>query len=377
MQLDTRQEQAQLAAAEAQRELARLNLDRADGPAPTQGIVVAGRARPRRAPRTSRPRRGWARSAPPSSARRSARRSRRPRHPPGQPRPVPARAAIPVVPLQSLDPIYVNFSRAAAGGRPRCAPGGAVQVTRRGRRRRASSTGRITAVDSVVDEATRNVQVQATLRQPATAACARACSCETQVVAGRAASAVVAAARLRDQLRALRRLGLRRRATSKGPNGETLPRRAPAVREAGRRARRPGGGALRPQAGRGGRDLGRLQAAQRRRRRASTTRSSPRNEPGARSPRTTEPMKIHRPLHPPAGPGHRRQPGHPDRRAAVDPLAERAPVPAQRHRGHPGDDRLRRRQRRPRARLHHHAARARDRERRRHRLHRVVERAGR
>ena len=31
-------------------------------------------------------------------------------HPPGQPRPVPDRAAIPIVPLQSLDPIYVNFS---------------------------------------------------------------------------------------------------------------------------------------------------------------------------------------------------------------------------------------------------------------------------
>ena len=40
-------------------------------------------------------------------------------------------------------------------------------------------------------------------------------------------------------------------------------------------------------------------------------------------------------------------------------------------------DRLRRRERRPRARLHHDAARARDRQRRRHRLHGVVERAGR
>ena len=41
------------------------------------------------------------------------------------------------------------------------------------------------------------------------------------------------------------------------------------------------------------------------------------------------------------------------------------------------DDRVRRRQRRSRARLHHDAARARDRQRRRHRLHGVVERAGR
>ena len=40
-------------------------------------------------------------------------------------------------------------------------------------------------------------------------------------------------------------------------------------------------------------------------------------------------------------------------------------------------DGLRRRERRPRARLHHDAARARHRQRRRHRLHGVVERAGR
>ena len=38
-------------------------------------------------------------------------------------------------------------------------------------------------------------------------------------------------------------------------------------------------------------------------------------------------------LHPPAGAGDRRQPGHPDRRAAGDPLAQRAAVPAERHRG--------------------------------------------
>ena len=55
----------------------------------------------------------------------------------------------------------------------------------------------------------------------------------------------------------------------------------------------------------------------------------------------------------------------------------RPPVPAQRHRGRHGHDRLHRRQRRPRARLHHDAARARHRERRRHRLPRVVERPGR
>ena len=73
----------------------------------------------------------------------------------------------PIVPLQSLDPIYVNFSipqqevaRAAVGGR--------VQVTAEGAPGKAplAFSGTITAVDSVVNEATRNVQVQATFANP-------------------------------------------------------------------------------------------------------------------------------------------------------------------------------------------------------------------
>ncbi len=70
-------------------------------------------------------------------------------------------AGSPVVQLQALNPIYVNF------GLPQQALG-QVQV---GRALRVTSddlagklfTGRVTALDSVVDEATRNVQVQATL----------------------------------------------------------------------------------------------------------------------------------------------------------------------------------------------------------------------
>ncbi len=75
VRLDTRQEQAQLAAAEAQRDLARLNLDRMRRPARARGSCP-------RPSSTSRRRRGqagrgarWTRSAPPSTARRSARRS--------------------------------------------------------------------------------------------------------------------------------------------------------------------------------------------------------------------------------------------------------------------------------------------------------------
>ncbi|HYU46893.1 MAG TPA: efflux RND transporter periplasmic adaptor subunit, partial [Terriglobales bacterium] len=69
-----------------------------------------------------------------------------------------------VVPLQSLNPIYVNF------GVPQ-QTAGQVRV---GRNLRVTSedlagkvfTGRVTAIDSVEDEATRTVQVQATLSNP-------------------------------------------------------------------------------------------------------------------------------------------------------------------------------------------------------------------
>ena len=102
-------------------------------------------------------------------------------------------------------------------------------------------------------------------------------------------------------------------------------------------------------------------------------------KPDARSsaprPRTAEAChEAHRHLHPAAGAGDRRQPGHHHRRPAGDALAERAPVPEARERDRHRAHALRGRQRRSGARLHHHAARARDRRRRRHRLHRVAER---
>src|SRR5581483_5498081 len=66
-----------------------------------------------------------------------------------------------VVVLQSLSPIYVNFAvpqqsaRNIAIGRP-------VRVTASDNGGRSWS-GRVTALDSQVDEATRNIQIQATL----------------------------------------------------------------------------------------------------------------------------------------------------------------------------------------------------------------------
>jgi membrane fusion protein (multidrug efflux system) len=68
-----------------------------------------------------------------------------------------------VVPLQSLDPIHVNF------GVPQ-QDAGQVLVGRNVRIRAGDSSavyvGRVTAINAIVDEATRNVQIQATFANP-------------------------------------------------------------------------------------------------------------------------------------------------------------------------------------------------------------------
>jgi membrane fusion protein (multidrug efflux system) len=69
-----------------------------------------------------------------------------------------------VVPLQSLNPIYVNFGipqREASQARL----GSSVRITASDLSDVAFD-GRVSAVDSVVDEATRNIRVQATLANP-------------------------------------------------------------------------------------------------------------------------------------------------------------------------------------------------------------------
>ena len=73
-------------------------------------------------------------------------------------------AGSPIVPLQSLNPIYVTFS----------VPQQAIAHVQVGHTVRVTSedlaglsfTGRVNALDSVVDQNTRNVQVQATLNNP-------------------------------------------------------------------------------------------------------------------------------------------------------------------------------------------------------------------
>jgi membrane fusion protein, multidrug efflux system len=72
------------------------------------------------------------------------------------------RSGDPIVPLQSEDPIYVNFAvpqQQVASLRI-----GAVVHAAADSGAQAMATGRITAINPVVDEATRNVQVQATFR---------------------------------------------------------------------------------------------------------------------------------------------------------------------------------------------------------------------
>jgi membrane fusion protein (multidrug efflux system) len=69
-----------------------------------------------------------------------------------------------VVPLQSLDPIYVNF------GVPQqevatLKVGAVVNVLVEGADS-VAATGKVTAVNSVIDPATRNVEVQASFRNP-------------------------------------------------------------------------------------------------------------------------------------------------------------------------------------------------------------------
>ena len=159
VRLDTHQERAQLAAAEAQRELARLNLERTRG-LRQEGIVSqadydavlaehsqaearAGEIRATIERKTIRA---------PFAGALGIRQVNLGQY---------LTSGAPIVPLQSLQPIYVDFS-VPQQEVARLAPGEEVHVLAEGAGA-GEFTGRITAIDSVVDEATRNVQVQATL----------------------------------------------------------------------------------------------------------------------------------------------------------------------------------------------------------------------
>jgi membrane fusion protein, multidrug efflux system len=160
--LDTRQEQAQLAAVEAQRDLARVNFERMQGLLNERVVSQAEFDRAIAEQRQTEARVGEIRAAiarktirAPFSGILGIRRVNLGQYLSG---------GDAVVMLQSLDPIYVNF------GVPQQAAG-QVRVGRSVRLTTDDLTGaefggRVTAVDSTVDEATRNVQVQATLANP-------------------------------------------------------------------------------------------------------------------------------------------------------------------------------------------------------------------
>jgi membrane fusion protein (multidrug efflux system) len=160
--LDTRQEQAQMAAAEAQRVLARLNFNRMQELLDQRVISRAEYDSATAQSRETEARVGEIRAAierktirAPFSGMLGIRQVNKGQYLAG---------GDPLVTLQSLNPIYVNVG----------VPQQAIGQVRVGRALRittenlgnAAFDGRVTAIDSVVDEKTRNIQVQATLANP-------------------------------------------------------------------------------------------------------------------------------------------------------------------------------------------------------------------
>jgi membrane fusion protein, multidrug efflux system len=156
VQLDTKQERAQLAAAEAQRDLTRINLERMAGLRQKGITAQAEYDRAEAEAKQAEARVGEIRA---TIARKTIR------------APFSGILGIrqvnlgqyltggsPVVPLQSLRPIYVDFalpqqqvSQLRGGDDVRVVAEGGIEVA-----------GKVTAIDSIIDEATRNVQIQAT-----------------------------------------------------------------------------------------------------------------------------------------------------------------------------------------------------------------------
>jgi membrane fusion protein (multidrug efflux system) len=162
VQLDTRQEQAQLAAADAQLELARLNFERMKGLVEQDAVsraefdsAAAGHKQAEARVREIRATIERKTIRAPFGGVLGIRQVNLGQY---------LNAGEAIVPLQSLNPIYVNFGipqqQTAAVQR-----GAAVRVTA-GEAGGREFIGRVSAVNAVVDETTRNVQVQATLDNP-------------------------------------------------------------------------------------------------------------------------------------------------------------------------------------------------------------------
>jgi membrane fusion protein (multidrug efflux system) len=160
--LDTRQERAQLAAAEAQQHLTRITFDRVQGLLEERVISRAEFDQATADQRQAEAHAGEIRAAidrktirAPFSGVLGIRKVNLGQY---------LSAGDALVTLESLNPIYVNFGvpqQAAAQMRR----GLAVRATV-GDHATVAFSGRVTAIDSIVDETTRNVQVQATLPNP-------------------------------------------------------------------------------------------------------------------------------------------------------------------------------------------------------------------
>ena len=162
VELDTRQEQAQLAAVEAERDLARLNFERLQGLVEDGAISRAEYDQAAAEQKQTEAKVGEIRATiarktirAPFSGILGIRQVNLGQY---------LSAGDAVVPLQSLDPIYVNFGvpqqdagQVSIGRSARITTGDTARVT---------FVGRVTAINSIVDEATRNVQIQATLANP-------------------------------------------------------------------------------------------------------------------------------------------------------------------------------------------------------------------
>jgi len=162
VQLDTRQEQAQLAAAQAQFEVARLNFERMRGLVEQDAV---SRAEYDNAAAIHKQAEARIQEIRATIERKTIR--------------APFAGVLgirqvnlgqyltggdPVVPLQSLNPIYVNFGiPQQQAGEVRAGSKVHVTVGELGAR---EFSGRVSAVNAVVDQTTRNVQVQATLANP-------------------------------------------------------------------------------------------------------------------------------------------------------------------------------------------------------------------
>ena len=162
VQLDTRQEQAQLAAAEAQLQLAELNFQRMEGLVRQDAVSRAEYDQAAAAHKQAEARMREIRATierktirAPFSGVLGIRQVNLGQYLTG---------GDAVVPLQSLDPIYVNFGVPQQNA-SQMRPGRTVKITANDLGSMAFS-GRVSAVDSVVDQTTRNVQVQATLANP-------------------------------------------------------------------------------------------------------------------------------------------------------------------------------------------------------------------